>query len=762
MSAYRGVRIADFTQGVAGPMACMLLGDFEAEVVKVEPPGGDRLKDHPGYPAWNRNKTLVTLDLSDPSDLVRARDLARGADVAVFDHGPGELEALGLDSASLREGADHLIHVWTPPYGTEGRWSRLPPRHSLLAALSGIAFRQGAYGDSPVHLVLPLGWYGQAIMAADAIGAALYERGASGRGQAVTVSGLHGVSEVGGTVMVREQPRLPRGAPQGASPSYRLYRCADGEWFFLATLFMPFFRKAIDALGLGAHWEVLALNPVLALEVLEEVFLSQPRRHWLGLLADAGVPCAPVGDRRDWFAGEAVRHAGLRLEFDDPVRGRLAMPGPPARLSASPASVRSLPVAGEVPAWKPASAAPVAGSSPSRPLEGVRVLDMGSVIAGALAGAVLANLGAEVIKIESPEGDPFRSDGGPFLTCNRGKRGLGIDLKQPGAKEMFLDLVRQSDVVLDNYRFGVRKRLGVDYEALRQVNPRIISCSVNAYGDAGPRAPLPGFDPLLQAEGGMMAAQGGEVEPVLHTIAVNDVATAGIVAFGIISALNARRRTGEGQEVITSLLAQSLTFQLGEVVDYPGRPPAPSGGVDCLGLNAVHRYYACRDGWIGVAAETPAEAAALLSLVGVTADPLEALSAEPEGPLAGRVADILASRNRDDVLNALEVAGVPGAPCVRGYEAYEDPWLAQNRVYEAWRHPRLGEAVGVRGFADFSRTPGGFRFPVPDAGEHTRQVLAEFGLSRDRIETLLASGAVFEPAAARSHLRDGGAALFTQ
>ncbi|MCA6235113.1 MAG: CoA transferase, partial [Phenylobacterium sp.] len=610
-------------------------------------------------------------------------------------------------------------------------------------------------------LILPIGWYGQAVMAAGAMGAALYERGASGQGQAVTVSGLHGVSEVGGVVMVLDQPRLPRGAPQGASPSYRLYQCGDGEWFFLATLFMPFFRKAIDALGLGAHWEVLVLNPALALDVLEEVFRSQPRRHWLGLLADAGVPCAPVGNRTDWFAGDAVRHAGLRLEFDDPVRGPLAMPGPPARLSATPASVRSLPTAGPLPAWGPPQPRTI-GPGASRPLEGVRVLDMGSVIAGALAGAVLANLGAEVIKIESPEGDPFRSDGGPFLTCNRGKRGLGIDLKQPGAKEMFFDLVRQSDVVLDNYRFGVRKRLGVDYEALRQINPRIISCSVNAYGDAGPRAPLPGFDPLLQAEGGMMAAQGGDAEPVLHTIAVNDVATAGVVAFGIISALNARRRTGEGQEVITSLLAQSLTFQLGEVVTWEGRPPAPSGGIDCVGLSPAHRYYECQDGWLAVAAETVAEAEALLTVLGTQADPTDALTAPPEGPLAGRLAATLAGRPRAAALDALEAAGVPCAPCVRGYEAYDDPWLAENDVFVAWRHPRLGEAVGVRSYADFDRTPGGFRHPVPDAGEHTRQVLAEFGLAPERIEALLAAGAVFEPAAARSHLRDGGAALFTQ
>nr|QQZ48834.1 CoA transferase [Phenylobacterium glaciei] len=137
------------------------------------------------------------------------------------------------------------------------------------------------------------------------------------------------------------------------------------------------------------------------------------------------------------------------------------------------------------------------------------MLDLGTVIAGAHAGGVLANLGADVIKIEPIEGDPFRSNGGGFMAYSRGKRGLGIDLKQPAAREMFFDLVRGADVILDNYRFGVRERLGIHYAALKAINPRIVSCSINAYGDKGARAVLPGFDPLLQAEGGMMAAQGG-------------------------------------------------------------------------------------------------------------------------------------------------------------------------------------------------------------------------------------------------------------
>ncbi len=565
-------------------MAAMLLGDFEAEVVKAEPPGGDRWKDHPGYQVFNRNKQVTTLDLDTAAGLAAAEALIAGADVAIFSDPPGRLEALGLDAETLTAAHPGLIHAWMPPYGTRGAWSQIPPHHSLLTALSGVAFRQGAYADQPIHLVLPLIWYGQGVMGASAIGAALLERQKSGKGQAVTVSGLHGLSEVSGPVRVLEAPPLPRGQPLGASPSYRLYRCGDGQWFFLGTLFANFYLKVFQALRIEDRWEELALDPLAARDTLVAIFATRPRTEWLQLLQANGVPCAPVGAREAWFAGETVAEAGLRLTFDHPRLGEVAIPAPPARLSETPASVRGLaqPIA-TPPAWAPRPPPPASGEGEGvPPLDGVRVLDLGTVIAGAHAGGVLANLGADVIKIEPVEGDPFRSDGGGFMAYNRGKRGLGLDLKQQAAKQVFYDLVRQSDVVLDNYRFGVRTRLGIDYATLKAINPKIISCSINAYGDKGPRATLPGFDPLLQAEGGMMQAQGGAGgagdEPILHTIPVNDVATAAVVSMSVIAALNARARTGVGQEIITSLMAQSLTFQLAEVVAYEGRPGADVGG----------------------------------------------------------------------------------------------------------------------------------------------------------------------------------------
>ncbi|HEX4182601.1 MAG TPA: CoA transferase [Caulobacteraceae bacterium] len=773
MSAYQGVRILDFTQGVPGPMAAMLMADFEAEVVKIEPPGGDRLKDHPGYLAFNRNKQVMQLDLDRPADLERARALIALADVALFDHAPGELERLGLDAQVLTAAHPSLIHVWTPPYGTGGDWSRLPAHHSLLTALSGVAFRQGAYSDQPIHLILPLVCYGQAVTGAAAIGAALLERARSGLGQAVIVSGLHGVAEVTGPVRVVESPPLPRGSPLGATPSYRLYQCGDGQWLFLGTLFANFYAKAVEAIGLGAHWDELVMDPLLAREALAAVFLRRPRAEWLEVLKSAGAPCAPVGPREAWFDGTAVAQGNLRVSFPHPELGEVSMPNTPIKLSANPGSVRGLAEACGGPDWTPrpsTNVRPDAAQTGRGPLHGVRVLDLGTVIAGAHAGGILANLGADVIKVEPIDGDPFRSDGGGFLAYNRGKRGLGLDLKQPAAVELFLDLARQSDVVLDNYRFGVRQRLGIDYAALKAVNPRIISCSINAYGETGDRARLPGFDPLLQAEGGMMAAQGGEGEPILHTIPVNDVATAAMVAFGVIAALNAREASGQGQEVLTSLMAQSLTSQLAEMTTYAARPPNDVGDCDCVGVRALHRYYLCGDGaWLGLVCERPEEVEAVGRVLSFDlGDAQAALAAPRGGALARTIAEALTAWSRDDAVAVLLTVGVAAAPALRGPEALESQWLWDNGLFEVWKHPRVGDVVSVRAYADFGRSQAGFAYPTPDLGEHSAELLREMGVAEGRIDALFAAHAVFGATEHHSRLAksarpgDGGVALATQ
>jgi len=197
MSAFDGIRVLDCSQGLSGPMAAMLLADFGAEVLKLEPPDGDRAKDLPGYVAWNRNKHRLNLDLTDPDERDRFDALLAGADVVVFDQGPTALARLGLEGAALTAGNPRLIHLWVPPYGTSGEWSDLPAHHASLTGLSGAAFRQGSYADQPIWYVAPLVQYAQATLAAAAAGAAVLERSATGLGQSVVVSGLHAMAETG-------------------------------------------------------------------------------------------------------------------------------------------------------------------------------------------------------------------------------------------------------------------------------------------------------------------------------------------------------------------------------------------------------------------------------------------------------------------------------------------------------------------------------------------------------------------------------------
>lgn len=763
--AYAGVRVLDFSQGVGGPLAAALLADFDAEVIKVEGPEGDWTADQPGYLAWNRNKSKISLDLGDPAQRQAAKALIATADVVIFDHAPGVLEAMGLSADDCLNLNPAVIHAWTPPYGTTGRYSRLPADHALLTAMTGIAFRQASQKDQPVQLVTPLAWYCQAIMAASAIGAALIERQESGRGQGVVISGLHGAAEAlapaAGPV---RRPSGP-GYPQGASASFKLYECGDGRWLFLGTLFAHFFVKATEVTGVleqlraeaaergdpmtgGAFGGAMPPTPPGRIRELMEIRLKQePRDHWMKLFVENDVPAGMVQRREEWFCSETVAANHMRVELEHPKFGVVAVPGTPVHLLDTPGSVRHL-MQRKGLADIPARPAPRhADHDPAwkdGPLAGIRVLDLGAVIAGAYGGSLLASYGADVVKVEPQEGDSFRSGGVGFGAYNRDKRGLGIDLKVEAGRAAFLDMVRSADVVLENYRSGVRDRLGLSDAVLLEVNPRLVICSISAYG-AGPKALLPGFDPVLQAEGGIMAAQGGDGPPVQHTLNVNDVGSAAMACFGIVSALHARGITGKGQALVASLANTAVALQWGEVATFEGAQPYERGTHDCLGVSALRRFYQTADGWLAIAVRTPAQYAGLVEALGLDAALTyeDALLEARDGALAESITLALAGMARDTALDRLFAQGAPAAPAVRGDDSYDDPFLWENGYFEAYDHPTQGPTIGARTFADFSRTHHVMTKPVPDIGQHTTEVLRSYGIDDRRIIDLAAKGVVF-------------------
>jgi crotonobetainyl-CoA:carnitine CoA-transferase CaiB-like acyl-CoA transferase len=641
-----------------------------------------------------------------------------------------------------------------------GKWSALPTaHHNLITALNGAAFRQSSYAEQPVHLTTPQSYYGQANLTAAALGAALFERARSGRGQAVVCSGLNGASEVSPSAKVDGQPPLTLvGKPLGGSPSYRLYKCGDGQYFFLACLFEAFYMKALMATEVFgealSHPDIAGdtdkmLQPPtnqITMKLLEEKFLTKPREEWLQILRDADAPCGPVNSRKVWFEGETVKANKMRLEFDHPELGKVAMPGVPIKLEKAAGSVRHLakPVKlADIPKRAQPAGKPADGPR-SAPLAGVKVLDLGAVIAGPYCGGILAGFGADVIKIEPVEGDSFRSTTAVWGSYNRGKRGMVLDLKKEEARNLFLELAKQADIVLDNYRLGVRERLGIEYKKLKEINPNIISLSISGYGTEGPMASLPGFDPVMQAQSGLQHAQGGEGhEPVFYQIPVNDVGTASLTAFGLIAALNARLRANEGQEVLASLASSSVMLQAGEFTSYPGGPVPVDGSPDCIGVSALERYYKCADEWIAIACTTPERAAALGKVLGVKID-AAALKEPRDGKLAGELAEAFSKLKRDDIVHRLFDAGAPAMPVRRGPDTFDDAFLDENEYFEVYDHTALGRVKGVKAFARFLGSPATYPRSAPKLGENSADVLRSYGVSEDRIKTYIETGVIVQ------------------
>jgi crotonobetainyl-CoA:carnitine CoA-transferase CaiB-like acyl-CoA transferase len=761
-----GARILELTGGIAGGAAGMLLADLGAEVVRVVSPGEPRRPWDPAQLCRDRGKLLATLDRSKVGAATELRRLVDAADVVLTDVRPGELERGGLDAATLLHRDHRLVHAWLPPYAVRGRWSQLPDDPLLLAAIGGFADHHPAAEDRPVAPVVPTVAYVHGALGAAAIAAALVGREATGTGRALAVTGLHASAAILAPMMVQgldvSEVFSPGKSLPGA-PHYRMYQAADGRWLYLAALTPEFFFRALDALD---RMDVLArpdvggefsnfLVPAIGAAVgaqLEESFGTRPCEEWLTLFAEAGVPVAPVSSRTEWMASEIVAANRARLEFEHPELGAVTMPGIPVTLSSTPGAVRHLPGNDHVvPAkavWRDVderarSATPAIAPS-GLPLAGLRVVDLCTFLAGPFASAVLADHGADVIKVEPVTGDPYRVYTVSYVVVNQRKRAVALDLRHPDGRAALIDLVRHADVLIDNLRPASLDRLGLGEQVLANANPRLVRASVSAYGHGGPWADLPGFDPVMQALSGLATAQGGIGDPVPTTAPVHDVGTGSVAAFAILAALYARATTiGTGQRVTTSLAAVSTLLQSAELTTFAGRPPTSEGGADFPGPSAGHRYYRTSDGWLAVAATTPSQ---LLDLLHVVGDPDWAALDDAE--LARRLGNALANRPVIEWVDELAARDVPACQVLERTGELDDPFLVDNVFSHVVREPVLGRLRVVRSYTDWltaDRPPPASGAPV---GRDTRAVLEEVGMAPEHIERIVTNGAAIAPAQA--------------
>lgn len=397
------------------------------------------------------------------------------------------------------------------------------------------------------------------------------------------------------------------------------------------------------------------------------------------------------------------------------------------------------------------------------PLSGIKILDLSRVLAGPWATQLLADLGAEVIKIEKPgEGDETRSWGPPylekdgareaayFLAANRGKRSVGVDLADPEGAGLVSRLAAQADVVVENFKVGGLKKYGLDYESLRAVNPALVYCSITGFGQQGPYAQRPGYDFVVQAMGGMMSLTGEpEGEPMRVGVALTDLSTGLYAANAIQAALIHRQRTGQGQMIDLSLLDVQVALLANQALNYlvTGRNPRRWGNAH---PNIVpYQSFATRDGDIALAVGNDGQFTRMCRAIGadgLAADPRFTTNADRVANRAVLIAalqGIFATGDTADWLARLEAAGVPAASVNTIAQVFADPHVRDRGLQLSLPHPTLGAAPGVACPIRLSETPVGAKTAPPALAADTRDVLVErLGLDEETLERLSALGVI--------------------
>jgi formyl-CoA transferase len=389
-------------------------------------------------------------------------------------------------------------------------------------------------------------------------------------------------------------------------------------------------------------------------------------------------------------------------------------------------------------------------------LEGLRVLDVTQYMAGPFCAMLLADLGADVIKIEPPSGDSTRempgavgTDSPPFNAVNRGKRSLVLNLKSIEGREVLERIARSSDILIENYRPAAMKALGLDYEAVSAVNPRLIYASVSGYGHTGPYRDKGGFDIIAQGFSGLMSITGEPGRPPAKAgVPLTDLGAGLFTLVGILAAVHHRTRTGIGQHVDTSLVEAGIALSIWEATEYFSGAgiPAPLGSAHRM--NAPYQAIRCADGYITIGANNDRLFRRLCESLGrpewaeapeFTDNPSRVRN---KAALAAKIEEITAREPRRHWLGLLDENDVPCGPINNYAEVFADPQVVAREMVIETDHPVLGHLKTLGSPIKLSATPPNPHRRAPLLGEHTNEVLVEFGFSTTEIEALRQSGAV--------------------
>ena len=797
--ALGGLKVLNLSPSLGGAFVGQFFADFGAEVVLVEPPGGSPLRQQAGWPIWSRGSKSLEATLDDPAVLA----LAQSADVLIDTFRPGVLETHGLGHEQLAAVNPRLITTAITGFGRTGPLSRLKGYEGVVMAKIGAYSQFSSLGTrpGPAFATVPYCTASAGQLAIAGALVALYERETSGRGQRVDTSLVQAVAAHDTwnwmiSVLAGKYPDAFAAAPvvnttrrvPNSWLSYGLLQglTKDGRWLQFSQASPKLFKAFLVATGLDdPEWN----------DAWEDEDLDRREAFWERLLGAVRSRTVAEWQRTfdvhpDVFAeifrsgSELLDHP--QMQFDGQTAtvqveglGTVRTPKPFVVLDKTPGSadrpVPQLDAHGDELRARPASApfaASLATDAIGLPLAGLTIVELGGFYAAPFGLTVLTDLGARVIKVEPPEGDvirfqlPFPELGGVKVT--QGKESVAVDAGTPEGREILHRLIASADLVLHSFRSGVAKRLAVDEASVRALNPDIIYHEAPGFGVGGPYGHRPAYAPTIGAGSGMARRNVKRAVPEgpdLTLAQVKDGAIRmgaasmtvghadGFSALGVacagMLALYARKRGLGPQRVVTTMLYTLAQVLSEDMVDYAGRPDAPTADANLTGFGPLYRLYETAKGWVFLASPTQRDWDALRAAMPASAG----LDDQRFATASGRAA------NADDLTAALSRAFLEheaadwerrltqaDIACVEAdagpsHDTLMNPGgLADQLGMSAQvTHPLFGDHPRLKAVIGFSRSATRAE-PGPVVGQHTEAVLREYGYSVETIDALADRG----------------------
>ncbi len=800
-SSFSGLRIVECGEGVSAAFGAKLLADLGAEVIKIESPEGDLTRRRGPYPNdkpdqeksglfiyLNANKRGVTADLERAEGREMLRNLIEHADVLIHNVAPFERAARGLDSAALCAAHPKLIVTSISMFGDYGPHADYRGYELNAAHASGWAFLSP--GASPYPELPPLKCFGHQLdfqggaHAAMVTLAAYLQRLKSGNGQAVDVSEQECVAAmleqnfVHYTYAGQQASRLG----QRIIGPWFIADCADGK-IFVFTVEEDQWQRLVEFMG-NPEWARDDLFKDRFARGQNNDALKALMTDWFGqwkvldLYKEAQqrrIPFATINTMEQLYKSEHLRERKFFVPLEQPGVGTLMVPGMPSKYGKISWALRrpaprlgehnevvmgGTPWPGEEAENRAGGARVVNPGEGALPLSGVRVLDFTWVWAGPYCTLQLAHLGAEVIRVETskrvcpsrlvgpfPDKQPGINRAGYFNQYNQGKRSLALDLSKPEAIEIACELVKQADVVTENFAAGVMDRLGLGYEKLRAIKPDLIMISMSAFGQTGPFRGFIGYGPPAAALSGLFFATGYPGgEPCEIGVSYPDPNAGVFGALAVMAALTHRALTGEGQYIDQSQWETVLVEMPEGLLEYAmtGREPARRGNHDSM-MSPHECYKAAGDSekWISIAVGSEREWRALCDAMGKAelADDARfktaALRKRNEASLDEVITGWTKERDRWEMTQLLQAAGVAAFPSMSNKDLTDDPHLRARDYLVQLEHPEVGRRIHAGIPWKMSETPCRVKAPAPVLGADTKAVLTSLlGLTNEELERL--------------------------